>query len=910
MVTRLLAAQQAQQSGAETSRQAAERTISVASSPAPGAAGASRQQGRTRSRLQPQPQASEQQGQQDAAVKGQPAYPAEDKQGEELGGRAVSPEPEAEGEEEAAGTSTAEKEQAAGGDGAAAACTSTAGEHRSTGGGGAAAADNSTASEQQAADGGWEDEGPDAAYDPVDAVLAKLGAGRLRPKEFILEVVRGIQEGTLGADFAEDIAAAIPQVLKEPDVCQQQVARHARVLMQLGAPLAALVVDMVDKVEASGKADEAAEAAAVLERAAAALQAGDPAAAHLLPIYAKFTRGLLSHGPEEHMERTMAGLATTLEKCGCPEDADEAHAAAGRLALLADILPSLGQPQQPPSWRTAPLLFVACAFAGAVVRQLGAQCPAAVLNLFEDVFCNMAKWTRADDGLGNQRVARSAAQFCFCVGDAEPDSVEVACVVCSAARIVQAAVDAGLMKQDERVSMLATWVVADVLRVAAQHAEYVRQFQQQPAAELAHAAAQKGPPRQQGPPPLQAPAGVALAVAHQGLQHGEAAAGQGPAAQQAPQQAAATAGEQLQESSEGEPAATLLQLLGADESEQADDCPTAQELLSKLAMAHRGVRERGQQRVDNMAEEYDSIVTRKTGENASSAKPAHTIGVVSPAAFSLNRKALDTAMQQVKAPGRKRNIVVAALVAVRLCHLQRTGKPLVPAGKDLLWIRLPSSRPSAPDYAVPYSSTHNGTSLSVLACHAVQYDKHDGALLFKPALVECAQRAECGEDEGRLSKFAAAHEAAEAAAKAVAAAGVSGLSMTDFGPCKADLAADPVAKRLAQDMVDVWGEGQPLAVAAAQLAPHHSVLDRLLMGATARVPPTDSMAAVQAALLTLAPLGFEAALGVKPSSGDFEWMTFSGKMLRRMAERLPSLDAEMAADEAADEVTWAGWHGV
>ncbi len=136
--------------------------------------------------------------------------------------------------------------------------------------------------------------------------------------------------------------------------------------------------------------------------------------------------------------------------------------------------------------------------------------------------------------------------------------------MCSAARIVQAAVDAGLMKLDERLSMLGTWVVADVLRVAAQHAEYVRQSEQQPAAGLEQAAAQQAPPQQQapaglgqpaaqqgllqgeaaagpgpaaqqGPPPLQAPAGVAQAVAQQG-----------PAAQQAPEQAAVVAGEQLQ----------------------------------------------------------------------------------------------------------------------------------------------------------------------------------------------------------------------------------------------------------------------------------------------------------------------------------------------------------------------------
>lgn len=158
MLTRRLAAQEAQQYGAETS-QAAERTTSVASSPAPGAAVASRQQGRTGSRLQPQPQASEQQGQKDAAAARQPVHQAEDKQGEQQGGRAVSPEPEAEAEGEAAGTSTAGEQQAAGA------------------GGAAAAAGTSRAGEQHAADGGWQDEGPDAAYDPVDAVLVRPGIG-------------------------------------------------------------------------------------------------------------------------------------------------------------------------------------------------------------------------------------------------------------------------------------------------------------------------------------------------------------------------------------------------------------------------------------------------------------------------------------------------------------------------------------------------------------------------------------------------------------------------------------------------------------------------------------------------------------------------------------------------------------
>lgn len=51
---------------------------------------------------------------------------------------------------------------------------------------------------------------------------------------------------------------------------------------------APLPQDLVDKAEASGAADEAAEAAAaVLERAAEALQPSDPAADHLLAIYVK-----------------------------------------------------------------------------------------------------------------------------------------------------------------------------------------------------------------------------------------------------------------------------------------------------------------------------------------------------------------------------------------------------------------------------------------------------------------------------------------------------------------------------------------------------------------------------------------------------------------------------------------------
>ncbi|KAI7838385.1 hypothetical protein COHA_007842 [Chlorella ohadii] len=243
-----------------------------------------------------------------------------------------------------------------------------------------------------------------------------------------------------------------------------------------------------------------------------------------------------------------------------------------------------------------------------------------------------------------------------------------------------------------------------------------------------------------------------------------------------------------------------------------------------------------------------------------------------------------------------RDIAVAALAAVNFRHVQVTGKPLRPAGKNTVWVRFPGSRPSAPGFATPYSAAHNSMPLYVLACQAVQYDSLGGAQLLKPALVECVQRFVCGEDEGKRCSFAAAHQAADAAAQAVAAAGIDSLTPAQKDAYKAALLADPVHKRLAQDMVDVWGEGQPLAVAYAELADHIPVLEKLLVGEASEVQPAAGTAAVQAALLALAPLGFEAALGVTPAIQELDWIEFSGDMLRGMAERL---DADVAKEQAS-----------
>lgn len=92
------------------------------------------------------------------------------------------------------------------------------------------------------------------------------------------------------------------------------------------------------------------------------------------------------------------------------------------------------------------------------------------------------------------------------------------------------------------------------------------------------------------------------------------------------------------------------------------------------------------------------------------------------------------------------------------------------------------------------SLAHNGMPLYVLACHAVQYDSQGGAQLLKPALVECVQRFVCGEDEGKRRRFAAAHQAADAVAKAVAAAGVDSLTPAQKDAYKAALLANPMHK--------------------------------------------------------------------------------------------------------------------
>lgn len=75
-----------------------------------------------------------------------------------------------------------------------------------------------------------------------------------------------------------------------------------------------------------------------------------------------------------------------------------------------------------------------------------------------------------------------------------------------------------------------------------------------------------------------------------------------------------------------------------------------------------------------------------------------------------------------------------------------------------------------------------------MARYGVLYEERDGALLLKAALVECVQRAACGEDEGQPSDFAARHEASDAAAKKMAAAGVASLTVED----KTALLAEPV----------------------------------------------------------------------------------------------------------------------
>jgi len=73
-------------------------------------------------------------------------------------------------------------------------------------------------------------------------------------------------------------------------------------------------------------------------------------------------------------------------------------------------------------------------------------------------------------------------------------------------------------------------------------------------------------------------------------------------------------------------------------------------------------------------------------------------------------------------------------------------------------------------------------------------------------------------------------------------------------------------RQIAQDMADVWVEGQPLAVAAAELADHIPLLEMLLVGEASEEQLASAPAAMRAALLALAPLGFEAALGLTPAT--------------------------------------------